>query len=239
MPKNAKIVIALIATLPLLGFTTASYAEYHAKLVTQAIQQNLTPNQVLDRLKKGNTRFVKQKTHHIDYIKKAQITAAKGQHPAAVILSCIDSRVPPEIIFDQAVGNIFVTRLAANVSNNDVLGGMEFGTKLAGAKLIVVMGHDDCGAVRGACLNVKLGKLTQLLNKVKPAIAQTKKQYGKLACKNPKFIDTAAANNVRNVVANILKNSPIIRKMIHSGKIKIVGAMYHISTGKVSFFDEQ
>jgi carbonic anhydrase len=239
MLKKTGAVVALLAILPLASITGVIYADPHAPLVTKSIQQNLTPDQALNRLVQGNERFVKQDTHKINYIKKAEITATKGQHPAAIVLSCIDSRVPPEIIFDQAVGNIFVTRLAANVENNDVIGGMEFATKLAGAKLIVVMGHDDCGAVKGACLNAKLGKLTQLLSKVKPAIAQTKKQYGKVECNNPKFINAAAKNNVHNVITAIMKKSSVLRNLVKSGKVKIVGAMYHINTGKVSFFDEQ
>lgn len=142
-------------------------------------------------------------------------------------------------MFDQAVGNIFVTRIAANVLNADVLGGMEFATKLAGAKLVVVMGHDSCGAVAGACVDAKLGHLSQLLNKIKPAIEQAKKQYGKLECNNPQFIDTAATDNVRNVVSDIKKRSPVLDALIKKGKLKIVGAMYHLSTGKVTFLSDK
>lgn len=206
-------------------------------LITQSVQQSLTPNQVLQRLKQGNQRFIAQKPLEIDFLKKARLTA-KGQYPGAIILSCIDSRVPPEIVFDQAVGNMFVSRVAANVLNSDVLGGMEFATKLAGAKLIVVMGHDSCGAVKGACADAKLGHLTQLLHKVQPAIAQAKKQYGHADCNNDQFIDTAAKDNVINVVNQIYQQSPVIRDLVKAGKVKIIGAMYHLKSGKVTFFDE-
>lgn len=226
------------ALLALAATFSPVFAATHAPLVTKDIQQQLTPNQVLKRLKQGNQRFVNQGMHKIDYIKKAKLTAA-GQHPAAIIFSCIDSRVPPEIVFDQAVGNIFVTRIVANVLNADVLGGMEFATKLAGAKLVVVMGHDSCGAVAGACVDAKLGHLSQLLNKIKPAIEQAKKQYGKLECNNPQFIDTAATDNVRNVVSDIKKRSPVLDALIKKGKLKIVGAMYHLSTGKVTFLSDK
>lgn len=207
-------------------------------LITQSVQQKLTPNQMLQRLKQGNERFIRQKPLQIDYIKKAMLTA-KGQYPGAVVLSCIDSRVPPEIVFDQAVGNIFVSRVAANVLNADVLGGMEFATQLAGAKLIVVMGHDSCGAVRGACQDAKLGHLTQLLDKVQPAIKEAKQQLGKVNCNSERFIDQAAKDNVEHVVNQIYQKSPVIRKLVEQGKVKIIGAMYHLKTGKVTFFDER
>ena len=148
---------------------------------------------------------------------------------------CIDSRVPPDIIFNQNVGSIFVTRVAANVINKDVLGGLEYATQVAGAKLIVVMGHEDCGAVKGACNNVTLGNLTQLLNKIQPAIREATITLGKKDCHSEKFINVAAEDNVRHVVAMIPIESLVIRKLQHAGKIKIVGAMYHLKTGKVTF----
>lgn len=215
-------------------YSVEIYAAKNAPLVTASIQQQLTPDQVLQRLKLGNERFVKQQQTPTDYIKKAKLTA-KGQHPAAVVLSCIDSRVPPEIVFDQNIGNIFVTRVAANVINQDVLGGLEFATQVAGAKLIVVMGHDSCGAIRGACENVKLGHLSQLLAKIQPAIKQTTTSFGKKECNNSQFINMAAANNVRNVVKMIPEESPILRQLVKEGKLKIVGAMYHLNTGKVTW----
>jgi carbonic anhydrase len=224
----------LFFALLLLAVNSACFAEVHAKLITAPLQQKMTPDDALHRLIIGNERFVQNKRHQIDYLKKARLSAP-SQHPIAIVLSCIDSRVPPEIIFDQNVGNIFVTRIAANVINPDVLAGMEYATKVAGAKLIVVLGHQSCGAIKGACENVKLGHLTQLLNKVQPAIAQTEKTMGKKDCQSPHFADLAAENNVREVVASIPKESPVIRQLAEEHKVNIVGAMYEIATGKVLF----
>ncbi len=219
----------------LLIYSSISLAVTETPLITAVIQKNLTPDQMLNRLIQGNKRFINHQRLPTDLIKKAQLTV-KGQYPGAIVLSCIDSRIAPEIVFDQNVGNIFVTRVAANVLNSDVLGGMEFATQVAGAKLIVVMGHDACGAVRGACEDVKLGHLTQLLAKIQPSIAQATKTVGKKDCNSEKFIDTAAADNVRNVVKMIPKESPVIRKLVKAGKVKIVGAMYDLETGEVAFF---
>ncbi|PIR11220.1 MAG: carbonic anhydrase [Gammaproteobacteria bacterium CG11_big_fil_rev_8_21_14_0_20_46_22] len=225
--------LALALVLPSLVF-----AAKHTPLVTPAVQDQLTSAQVLKRLKAGNARFVKNKTHHQNFHTNRQQTAAQ-QHPAAVILSCIDSRVPPEIVFDQGVGNVFVSRVAANVINKDILGGLEFATAAAGAKLIVVMGHDSCGSVRGACQNVKLGNLTHLLNKVKPAVDQVKEKQGAVNCEKAHDVDAIAKQNVINVVNAIAKDSPVIAKLLDEHKIAIIGAMYHLSTGKVSFFNEK
>lgn len=207
-----------------------------APLMTAAIQEKLTPDQALSRLMQGNQRFVSHQYMVTDVLKKVRLSA-KAQYPAAVVLSCIDSRISPEIVFDQSIGNIFVTRVAANVINADVLGGLEFATRLSGAKLIVVMGHDACGAIKGACQNVELGNLTQLLSKIQPAINEATTALGKKDCDDEKFINTAAADNVRLVMKMIPEQSPVIRELVKTGKIKIVGAMYHLSTGKVEFFD--
>lgn len=233
MRKGFILGAALLAALS----TSFVVAAPPAPVLTAKAQSQLTPDQVLKMLKAGNARFVKGDRVKGDLIKSAQLTA-NGQHPGAVILSCIDSRVPPEIIFDQNIGNVFVTRVAANVINKDVLGGLEFATKAAGAKLIVVMGHDSCGAVKGACEQVKMGNLTHLLDKVQPAILQTKAQFGgHIECGNPKFIDAAAKNNVIDVMKMIPKDSPVIARLVKSGQVKIIGAMYHLHSGKVTFFD--
>lgn len=231
----------LIITLLLMVSFTAAFAETlpsnaEYPILTQPMQEKLTPNGVLQNLVAGNERFVSGDLKPKDYIKRAQKTAS-GQYPAAVVLSCIDSRVPPEVVFDQNIGNIFVTRVAANVLSNEVLGGLEFATKVAGAKVIVVLGHDACGAVKGACQNVELGHLTGLLDKVQPAIQQAQKTLGKKDCNSEKFIDTAAADNVRLVVQQIQQRSPIIRQLVKEGKVKIVGAMYDLNTGKVNFLN--
>lgn len=223
---------ALLPALLLYGITSLGASK--ATLITSVIQQQLTPDQMLKRLIEGNRRFIEYRPLPRDLIKKAELTA-KGQYPGAVILSCIDSRIPPEIVFNQDVGNIFVTRIAANVLDSDVLGGLEFATKVSGARLIVVMGHDACGAVKGACQEVKLGYLTALLAKIQPAIEQATKRLGKKDCDSEKFINLAAENNVRNVVKKIPQESSVIHNLIKAGQVKVVGAMYHLRTGKVEF----
>lgn len=210
------------------------WGEIHAKLITAPLQQKLTPDDALNRLITGNERFTQNKRHKINYLKIVRLSA-QSQHPIAIILSCIDSRVPPEIIFDQNVGNVYVTRTAANVINKDVLAGMEYATKVTGAKLIVVLGHQSCGAIKGACENVKLGNLTQLFDKIQPAIQQTEKKFGKKDCHDSQFINLAAENNIKNVIAAIPKESAVIQQLLNEHKVKIVGAMYNLSTGKVVF----
>jgi carbonic anhydrase len=234
---NKKFLLFPILFFASLIVSATSLAINKLPLITASVQKKLTPDQMLNRLIQGNNRFINQQPLPADMIKLAQLTA-KAQYPGAVVLSCIDSRISPEVIFDQNVGNIFVTRVAANVLGNDVLGGMEFATQLAGAKLIVVMGHDACGAVRGACENVKLGHLTQLLAKVQLAISQAAKIWGHKDCNSEKFINKAAAENVHNVVKRIPQQSPIIRNLVKAGKIKIIGAMYDLYTGKVTFFNK-
>jgi len=224
----------ILCILFFLFYASNLFAEFHQPLVTKSIQNKMTPDDALNRLIKGNIRFTDNKRTEIDFLNHAK-QASGPQHPIAIVLSCIDSRVPPEVIFDQHAGNIFVTRVAANVINRDVLAGMEYATQVAGAKLIVVLGHDACGAVKGACDNVKLGNLSQLLDKIQPAILDAKKTMGKKECDNPQFINLAAEDNVRHVVALIPKESPVLQKLIASGKIKVVGGMYHLDTGKVTF----
>lgn len=220
--------------LTLMTYCSLCLAQHEPTLITAALQQKMTPDDVLQRLIRGNKRFVTQHQINVDLLKKARLTTT-GQHPVAIILSCIDSRVPPEIVFDQNIGNVFVTRVAANVIDHDVLAGLEYATKVTGAKLIVVLGHDSCGAIKGACDNVKLGNLTQLLNKIQPAIQQAKSITGKQDCNDTTFINLAAKENVINVVKLIPQKSPVIRQLVQEGRIKIVGAMYHLNTGKITF----
>jgi len=185
-----------------------------------------SPDDAILELKNGNARFVSNKLINTDY--KHQIDQTKGgQHPHSVILSCLDSRVPPEIIFDQGIGNIFVARNAGNIEDLNNLGSMEFATKLKGTKLIVVMGHKDCGAVTGAIANAQLGNLTQLLDQIKPAIIQDDNKE--------KMIDETVINNIKMTIADILERSPVISELVKENKVKIVGAYYDITTGKVTF----
>jgi carbonic anhydrase len=183
----------------------------------------------LNELKNGNKRFTDGKLENTDY--KEQVQSTKDdQHPHSVILSCLDSRVPPEIIFDQGFGNIFVARVAGNIEDPNILGSLEFATKIKGSKLIVVMGHNKCGAVQGAVDNAKLGNLTQLVDQIKPSISGDKS--------NPeKMLDETSRNNVKHTIENITKNSEVIAELVKEGKVKIVGAYYDLSTGKVEFFN--
>jgi carbonic anhydrase len=205
--------------------------------LTQEQQQAKTPQDVLQRLKEGNMRFVNEETLDVDYSKVLRKTQG-SQHPAAILLSCIDSRVPPEIVFDQAVGNIFVSRVAGNVLNDDAVAGMEYATHVVGAKLIVVLGHEDCGAVESACKDVKLGYITQLLQKIAPAIAKSRVQMPTATCAQKEYIDLITRNNVREVVAEVQQQSDIIRQDIADGKVEVVGAIYHTKSGDVEFLDD-
>jgi carbonic anhydrase len=160
-----------------------------------------------------------------------------GQHPFAVILSCIDSRTSAELIFDQGLGDIFSVRIAGNIVNEDILGSMEFGCKVAGAKIIVVLGHTKCGAVKGACDDVKLGNLTGLISKIKPAVEQETTTKENRNSTNGEFVENVAELNVQLSVKNILLKSPIIAEMVKNDEISIVGGIHEISTGEVKFFD--
>ena len=202
--------------------------------LTELQQQQMTPIEALARLQAGNKRFMQNTMVHRDLALELA-AAKKGQYPYAVILNCIDSRSVPELIFDQGIGDTFVIRVAANVLNDDGLGSMEYSTAVAGAKLIVVMGHTSCGAVKGTCEGVKLGHISQLLQKITPAYNKTKQTMPNQTCKNPDFIDAIAKENVINVINDIKAKSPIINNLLEKGKIKIVGAMYNVGSGKVEF----
>lgn len=186
------------------------------------------PQQALAELKKGNFRFVSGKLENTNYLSQVQVTK-NGQKPHSAILTCMDSRVPPEIIFDQGIGNVFTLRVAGNVEDANVLGSMEYAVEHAGSKLIVVMGHTHCGAVTGAVKDVKIGNLTQLLEQIKPAI--------KSDPNSPNIVDETAKNNVQITIADILSKSAIIKEMVEAGKVAIVGAFYDIETGVVTFVE--
>jgi|SRR5579871_917509 len=196
-----------------------------------------TPRQALQELKDGNERFISGMTDKRDLL--AQLAAAKKQTPFALILTCMDSRVSPEIIFDQGIGDIFVERLAGNVINEDVLGGMEYGSELSSAKLIAVIGHTSCGAVHGACEEVVDGKnLTHLLSKIKPAVAKVKKEQPHLSCDDTAAVNEIARQNVFNAIDQIKVESPVIMSLIQQGKLGLVGGMTDLGTGKVTFFED-
>jgi carbonic anhydrase len=202
--------------------------------VTKEEQSALTPDKVLADLMAGNARFVAGEIANPE-VKKRIANSANGQYPKAVVLSCLDSRVPVELVFDQRIGDIFVGRVAGNIEDVDQLGSMEFATKLAGAKLVFVMGHTACGAVKGACDGAKLGNLTTLLARIEPAVeaVQGFKPEDRTSA-NKVFLEKVIEQNVRQTMANIRKDSPVLAELEASGKIKIVGGVYDLHTGKVT-----
>ena len=203
----------------------------------KASQTALTPDKALARLKEGNHRFVENHPVNQKNYRQQVPIVAKGQYPFAAILSCIDSRSSVEDIFDLNNGDSFNARVAGNVVNDDIIGSLEFATKVINAKLIVVMGHTHCGAIYGACDSVKLGSLTGLLDKVEPAI-QTVMATGKARdSKNEHFLDEVTKENVRVAMRQMTEKSPIMKELVDTGKLKIVGALYHLETGHVEFFE--
>jgi carbonic anhydrase len=206
----------------------------HADALTKAQRDRLTPDAILALMKKGNKRFYTGKRENQNFLAQQRATA-NGQYPAAVLLSCIDSRAPAETILDLRIGDIFNSRVAGNVENPDILGSMEFACKLAGAKVVLVMGHTSCGAIKGAIDNAELGNLTGLLAKIKPAVAATA-YTGERTTKNSAFVDAVARKNVEITMADIRKDSPVLAEMESNGTIKIAGAMYNLETGVVDFF---
>jgi carbonic anhydrase len=229
-----KFIRSLVGLIFLLIFTGNVFADESTTTMTQEKQQAMTPQQAVERLQEGNQRFLDGNMKNRDLLDQANDTA-KGQYPFAIVLSCLDSRSTPEYIFDQGVGDLFVARVAGNIQNSDILGSMEFGTKLAGAKAIVVMGHTNCGAVRGACGKAKLGNLTGLLQKIQPAVTQTAKTSKTHDCSDYGYIDEIAKNNVLMVVKQIQQNSSVIKKLVAEKKLVVIGAMQDLSTGKVTF----
>ena len=206
------------------------------KTLTKEMQSAITPSVALEILKEGNKRFVSNLKINRNLLQQANETS-DGQHPFAVILSCIDSRTSAELIFDQGLGDVFSVRIAGNIVNEDILGSMEFGCKVAGAKIIVVLGHTKCGAVKGACDNVALGNLTGLIAKIKPAVEQESVTAENRNSSNGVFVENVAELNVSLSVKNILLKSPIIADMVKNGDIGIVGGIHDISTGEVKFFE--
>jgi carbonic anhydrase len=202
----------------------------------KACQDAVTPDMVLKRFQSGNMRFVSGKPRHQKYLKNIKATAA-GQYPLASVVSCIDSRAPAEMVFDQGIGDLFNARVAGNIVNEDILGSLEFAHKLAGAKLLVVMGHTSCGAIKGACDDAKMGNLTGLLSKIKPAVTAVTADIKDRTSKNYTYVEMVAENNVRLTVETIRDKSPILREMEQKGEIRIVGAMYDVKTGKVTWYD--
>lgn len=207
------------------------------KTLTKEMQNAITPAMALEILKKGNDRFINNLKANRNLLQQANETS-EGQHPFAVILSCIDSRTSAELIFDQGLGDIFSVRIAGNIVNEDILGSMEFGCKVAGAKIIVVLGHTKCGAVKGACDHVEMGNLTALLSKIQPAVYDEKTETQNRNSGNNEFVEKVAAINVKRTVHAIMERSPILKEMIETGAIGIVGGTHDITTGMVNFYED-
>jgi carbonic anhydrase len=201
--------------------------------LTQEMRNSLSPLQALEMLKDGNHRFVTNLKVNRNLLQQVNDTS-DGQYPFAFILSCIDSRTSAELIFDQGLGDIFSCRIAGNILNEDILGSMEFACKIAGAKVIMVLGHSECGAIKGACENIKMGNLTTLLKKIKTVTKKLAKKTN-FDQKSSDFIDLVTKENVKNVLLQIPKKSKIIRDLIKNNKIILTGAVYDVSSGKVDF----
>ncbi|MGD8439944.1 MAG: carbonic anhydrase family protein [Holophagae bacterium] len=207
-------------------------------VLTAEDQQALTPQQVLDDLKAGNERFVAGQLTPRDYMAQAEATASGGQYPKAAILGCVDSRVPPEIIFDQGIGDIFVGRVAGNVEDVNLVGSMEFATKVAGSKVILILGHTSCGAIKGAADGVELGNLTELLNDFDAPIARAAAETeGEANSSNSAFLNVAIEENVRQTIADILDQSAVISELVDNGDLLVVGGVYDLATGRVNWLD--
>jgi carbonic anhydrase len=206
----------------------------YADVLGKEKRDKMTPDEILAELKRGNKNFSKGLRTSRNFINEQKVTA-KGQFPAAVVLSCIDSRAPAEVIMDLGIGDIFNARVAGNIANDDILGSMEFACKISGAKVVLVMGHTACGAIKGAIDNVELGNLTGLLAKIKPAVKATTFK-GEASAKNSAYVDAVAQKNVELTIADIRKQSAVLAELESKGAIKISGAMYNLETGTMNFF---
>jgi carbonic anhydrase len=216
---------------------TPSSTTQQQHLLSADEQSKLTPDQVLSEFKEGNLRYKNSDVTKRYHTKELREKATGGQYPKAIVLSCVDSRVPVEDVFDQGIGDIFVGRVAGNFANTDLLGSMEFACKIAGAKLILVLAHQHCGAVKGAIDDVKMGHLTSLLKNIKPAVEKSRDFKGEQSSRNEAFVKYVAIQNVKQTINKIRMESPILREMESQGKIKIVGAFYTLRNGELEFID--
>ncbi|UVF18642.1 carbonic anhydrase family protein [Microvirga terrae] len=224
---------ALVGTTATLG---RAYAADSCMALTQERQRALGPDDALKELKAGNERFLTQTMRNCNLLEQVRATAG-GQFPFAVVIGCIDSRVPPELVFDQRIGDIFSARIAGNVADDDVVGSAEFATKLAGAKLIVVLGHSECGAVKGAIDGAELGMLTNLLKRIRPAIEANSSAPGAHTSKNKDFVQQVATTNARLAAQGLERDSPILRDLVAGNELKIVAAMHDVATGRIMFME--
>jgi carbonic anhydrase len=207
------------------------------KTLNKELQDAITPKMAIQILKDGNKRFMNNLKANRNLLEQANETS-DGQHPFAVILSCIDSRTSAELIFDQGLGDVFSIRIAGNIINEDILGSMEFACKVAGSKVIAVLGHTKCGAIKGACDHVEMGNLTALLSKIQPAVYDEKSVVENRNSNNSEFVEKVATINVKRTVTSILERSPILKEMIEKGEIGIIGGIHNLADGEVVFYDE-
>ena len=204
-------------------------------VLTKEEQDALTPDMVIQSLKEGNQRFMRNVLTARDHSEQVR-KSTNAQYPKAIVLSCVDSRVPVEDVFDRGIGDIFVARVAGNFVNEDILGSMEFATKVSGSKLVLVMGHEHCGAVKAAVDDVKLGNITPMLSKIRPAV-EVVEYDGDRSSSNPEFVHMVCESNVNNTIVNIRERSPILKEMEDNGEIKIIGAVYDMDNRKVTFLN--
>lgn len=215
---------------------SASQFETISDVITAEAQDSLTPEQIIERLKEGNERFINNELTLRNFQEQVS-NASGGQYPEAVIISCIDSRVPVEHVFDKGVGDIFVARVAGNFVNEDILGSTEFGTAVAGSKVVVVLGHESCGAVKSAIDDVRLGNITAMLSKIKPAVAMSDNFEGEKSTDNNNYVTQVVNNNVSHAITQMRERSTILADLESNGEIIIAGAFYDLDTGKVTFLD--
>lgn len=200
-------------------------------------RQNLAPMGALNKLKEGNFRFINNLSYNHDFLHQVKETQNK-QEPFAVVLSCMDSRTSAELIFDLGIGDIFSIRIAGNVITPGILGSIEYATAAAGSKLIVILGHTNCGAIKGACDDVQLGNLTSLLAKIKPAIAQENTITENRNSSNPEFVNAVTHLNIQHSLEQVLEQSPVVKELVEAGKVGIIAALYNVATGKITFYEE-
>lgn len=229
----------LVPTLCILSLGLAAPASFAESMPpTAAEQKTMTPKQALDDLMAGNARYVAGNPEATTVAKRME-AGTRGQYPMAYVLSCVDSRVPVEEVFDQGIGDIFVGRVAGNIESTEQLGSMEFATKVAGSKLVLVLGHEACGAVQGACDGAELGNLTELLGEIQPAVDSVEGIEGERSSDNKPFVDAVIEKNVLRTLADIRERSPVIAELEENGDIMLVGGVYSLHSGKVTLLDEE
>jgi carbonic anhydrase len=232
MPTRRQVLRSLSSVGALLALS-GRMASADVPATSKKTQAEMTPGRALAVLEEGNERFRSGKRLQRDLMAQVGATAS-GQYPFASVLGCVDSRVPPELVFDQGIGDIFSARIAGNFASTDLIGSLEFTAKLAGAKLIVVLGHTECGAIKGACDNAQLGSLTQTLSNLAPAVYAVTGVPGARSSKNEAFVRAVTQANVRLTVAALTERSAVLRELVQEGRLRVVGAMYDVATGRVS-----